>query len=149
MDTFMYEALSPNKDLVGLQLSYKQVVDVKNTSITYEVAGLGPRYHVEISGIDLGYSTIFLVAKEDLIRIHHYGVDKFGIIQADKYFDTFFEYFNSIANSPFSFESVDFIKEGYRRCVCGSDSIYYRIDERSKTVEIMAIVGKQDLNRSL
>ena len=27
-------------------------------------------------------------AKEDLIRIHHYGVEKFGISQADKYFDT-------------------------------------------------------------
>ena len=30
-------------------------------------------------------------AKEDLIRIHRYGVEKFGMDQADKYFDTFFE----------------------------------------------------------
>lgn len=29
-------------------------------------------------------------AKEDLIRIHHFGVKKFGIAQADKYFDTFY-----------------------------------------------------------
>ena len=28
-------------------------------------------------------------AKEDLIRIHHYGVAKFGMAQADKYFDSF------------------------------------------------------------
>ncbi len=28
-------------------------------------------------------------AKEDLIRIHHYGVKKIGITQADKYFDSF------------------------------------------------------------
>lgn len=83
-------------------------------------------------------------AKEDLIRIHHYGVEKFGIIQADKYFNTFFEHFDIIANNPFSFESVDYIKEGYRRCVCGSDSIYYRIN--NSIVEIMAIVGQQDLN---
>ncbi len=27
------------------------------------------------------------VAKEDLIRIHHYGVTQFGIKQADNYFD--------------------------------------------------------------
>ena len=27
------------------------------------------------------------VAREDLIRIHHYGVTKFGETQADKYFD--------------------------------------------------------------
>ena len=86
-------------------------------------------------------------AKEDLIRIHHYGVEKFGVSQADKYFDTFFEYFEIIAQRPFSFESVDYIKTGYRRCVCGSDSIYYRINK--DVVEIMAIVGKQDINTIL
>ncbi|WP_010227429.1 type II toxin-antitoxin system RelE/ParE family toxin [Gillisia marina] len=82
-------------------------------------------------------------AKDDLIRIHQYGVKKFGMAQADKYFYTFFEYFEIIAERPFSFEAVDFLKEGYRRCVCGSDSIYYRLNEN--TVEIMAIIGKQDL----
>ena len=64
------------------------------------------------------------VAKEDLIRIHQYGVKQFGLTQADKYFNTFFEYFDIIAQRPFSFESVDYIRAGYRRCVCGSDSIY-------------------------
>lgn len=83
-------------------------------------------------------------AKEDLIRIHHYGIKKFGMAQADKYFDSFFQYFDIITQRPFSFESVDFIKNGYRRCVCGSDSIYYRIIE--DTIEIMAIIGRQDLN---
>ena len=86
-------------------------------------------------------------AKEDLIRIHHYGVEKFGISQADKYFDTFFECFEIIAQRPFSFESVDHIKIGYRRCVCGSDSIYYRIN--SDIVEIIAIIGRQDDNNIL
>jgi toxin ParE1/3/4 len=86
-------------------------------------------------------------AKEDLIRIHHYGVEKFGITQADKYFDTFFKYFDIIAQQPFSFESVDYIRKGYRRCVCGVDSIYYRIE--NETVEIMAIIGRQDINSIL
>ncbi len=84
------------------------------------------------------------VAKEDLIRIHQYGVEKFGLTQADNYFNSFFEYFEIIARQPFSFESVDYIKNGYRRCVCGADSIYYKIDLDS--VEIMAIIGRQDLN---
>jgi len=66
------------------------------------------------------------VAEQDLIRIHHYGVRQFGLKQADKYFNTFFEYFDIIAKQPLSFESVEFIRKGYRRCVCGSDSIYYR-----------------------
>ena len=64
--------------------------------------------------------------------------------QADKYFDSFFKYFDIIAQRPFSFESVDFIKNGYRRCVCGSDTIYYRVNE--DIVEIMTIIGRQDLN---
>ena len=84
-------------------------------------------------------------AKEDLIRIHHFGVQKFGMKQADKYFNDFFDAFNRIAERPFSFEAVDFIKSGYRRCVSGSDSIYFRIVD--DTVEIMTIVGKQDLEK--
>jgi len=82
-------------------------------------------------------------AKDDLIRIHHYGVKKFGVIQADKYFDALFEYFDDIAQRPFSFESVDYIKTEYRRCVCGSDSIYFKMS--NDFVEIMAIIGRQDL----
>jgi len=83
------------------------------------------------------------VAQEDLIRIHHYGVKQFGVRQADKYFHSFFDYFDLIAQQPFSLESVDYIRPGYRRCVCGSDSIYYRIS--NEAVEIMTIIGRQDL----
>ncbi|SFF80357.1 MULTISPECIES: type II toxin-antitoxin system RelE/ParE family toxin [Salegentibacter] len=84
------------------------------------------------------------VAKEDLIRIHQFGVQRFGVTHADICFEIFFEYFELIAEQPFSFEAVDFIKPGYRRCVCGVDSIYYRIE--NDIVEIMAIIGKQDLS---
>lgn len=86
-------------------------------------------------------------AKEDLIRIHQYGVETFGMSQADKYFNSFFDYFDIIAQRPLAFESVDYIKKGYRRCVCGSDSIYYKIN--GDVVEIMAIVGMQDLKNIL
>ena len=86
-------------------------------------------------------------AKEDLIRIHHYGVNQFGMAQADKYFDSFFKYFDIIAQQPFSFESVDYIKKEYRRCAIGSDSIYYKVN--NDIVEIMAIVGRQDLKNIL
>ena len=86
-------------------------------------------------------------AKKDLIRIHHYGVEKFGVSQADKYFDSFFECFDIIVQRPFSFESVDYIKTGYRRCVCGADSIFYKIN--NGIIEIMAIIRRQDLNNNL
>lgn len=86
-------------------------------------------------------------AKDDLIRIHQYGVSQFGMKQADKYFDSFFDYFDTIAIRPFSYESVDYIKDGYRRCVCGTDSIYFKVNE--DIVEIMAIIGKQDIDAIL
>ena len=85
--------------------------------------------------------------KEDLIRIHHYGVEKFGITQADKYFESLFNHFDIIVQRPFSFESVDYIKKGYRRCVCGSDSIYFKMDD--DIIEIMTIIGRQDLSKIL
>ncbi|MEM1406731.1 MAG: type II toxin-antitoxin system RelE/ParE family toxin [Bacteroidota bacterium] len=85
-------------------------------------------------------------AKEDLIRIHHFGISRFGIDQADKYFDSFFKYFDIIAQRPYAFEAVNFIKPGYRRCVCGSDSIYYRI--KDEVVEIMTIIGRQDIENT-
>ncbi len=87
------------------------------------------------------------VAKDDLIRIHQYGMARFGEIQADRYFEHLFEYFDIIAQRPYSFESVDYIKTGYRRCACGADSIYYRLND--DLVEIMAIIGRQDVTNRL
>lgn len=86
-------------------------------------------------------------AKEDLIRIYQYGAKRFGTSEADRYFEDFFNCFEMIAERPFSFESIDHIKAGYRRCVCGSDSIYFRTSQ--ETVEIMAIIGRQDLSKIL
>ena len=69
------------------------------------------------------------------------------MIQADKYFESFFEHFELIAQQPFSFKEVDHIRKDYRRCVCGVDSIYFKVNE--KNVDIMAIIGRQDLNELL
>lgn len=83
------------------------------------------------------------IAKDDLIRIHQYGIEKFGMMQADRYFENFFQQFELISQNPIMFESVDFIKQGYRRCPCGVDSIFFRISNGQ--VEIMTIIGLQDL----
>ncbi len=68
---------------------------------------------------------------------------RFGTEQADRYFMNFFEHFELIAYQPYLFEAVDFIKPGYRRCVCGSDAVYYRIN--NGIVEIMTIIGRQEM----
>jgi len=85
------------------------------------------------------------VAKEDLIRIHNYGSTQFGIKQADKHFDSFYLHVELIAENPMGFEAVDFIKPGYRRCVCGVDSIFYKLND--DVVEIMTIIGRQDIHQ--
>ena len=81
-------------------------------------------------------------AKNDLIRLHHYGVHNFGETLADQYFYAFFDQFRKIAEQPYLFPAVDDIKPGYRRCVIGVNSIYYRILDNS--VEIIRIIGRQD-----
>ncbi|WP_424963763.1 type II toxin-antitoxin system RelE/ParE family toxin [Ekhidna sp.] len=64
------------------------------------------------------------IAKEDLKRIYRYGAKKFGAEQAEKYFNAFFDKFELIAERPYAFESADFIKSGYRKYVCGVDTIF-------------------------
>ncbi len=86
-------------------------------------------------------------AEADLIRIHQWGVHTHGEAQADAYYFQFFECFEKLAEQPLLYPPVDDIRKGYRRCVCGVDSIYYRIE--GETVEIMAIIGQQDARQWL
>lgn len=78
------------------------------------------------------------LAKEDLIRIHQYGVRTFGESQADQYLMDFFNQFEIIARYPDRYPNVDFIRKGYRRCVFVVDSIYSRVQKGA--VEIVTII---------
>lgn len=82
-------------------------------------------------------------AKDDLERIWFYGLETWGVDAADRYIEGLFERFQEIAERPLLYQAVDEIREGYRRSVFKSDSIFYRID--GDTVEIMAVIGQQDL----
>ena len=83
-------------------------------------------------------------AKVDLIRIYRHGVREHGDALADQYYDAFFDRFEELAEQPYLYQAVDEIREGYRRSVCGVDSIYYRVE--GDAVEIIAILGQQDLD---
>jgi len=83
-------------------------------------------------------------ARADLKRIYRRGVHEYGEALADRYYDAFYERFEQLANQPYLYQAADHIREGYRRSVCGVDSIYYRVD--GDTVEIMAILGQQDVD---
>jgi toxin ParE1/3/4 len=86
-------------------------------------------------------------ARLDLARIYWRGYEEYGEAQADRYYQAFFQRFDDIANSPYQYPSVDHIRNGYRRSVCGADSIYYRLN--GNLVEIMRILGQQDVNETL
>jgi len=83
-------------------------------------------------------------AKNDLRRIYRYGVREFGETRADLYYDALFQRFEEIADNPCLYQTVDHIRRGYRRSVCGVDNIFYRIV--GDTVEIVAILGRQDID---
>lgn len=86
-------------------------------------------------------------AKMDLARIYWRGVEEFGERQAEDYYEALFQRFDDIAETPYKYQSVDHIREGYRRSVCGVDSIYYRINR--EVVEIMRVLGRQDVYERL
>ncbi len=86
-------------------------------------------------------------AEYDLINIHHFGVFRFGEKQADAYFNAFFKQFELICKNPYMYPEVNHIKKGYRRCVCGVDSIYFKIN--GSIIEIIAIIGRQDLKNKI
>lgn len=81
-------------------------------------------------------------AEEDITRIFEYGFYKFGMVQANKYYDMLFDCFHKIASNPFLFPTADHIKIGYRYCVCGVDTIYYTVHQDK--VEIIAVIGRQN-----
>lgn len=81
-------------------------------------------------------------AKEDLWTIYEYGVSRFGVTQAEKYFNMMHDCFEKIASNPYLFPAVIRYKNVERFCVCGVDTIYYNII--CDKIEIVTIIGRQD-----
>ena len=65
-----------------------------------------------------------------------------GEAQADKYYDALLDHFKVLTENPFLFRTVDEVREGYRRSVCGKHNVFYKIS--ADTVEIMAIVKHEN-----
>ena len=95
----------------------------------------------------MGNYRLTQAAQEDLRQIYFYGFETWGEAAADQYSNDLFDRFEQIAAQPYLYPSVDFIRKGYRRSVCGVESIYYRIEH--DVVEIMAILRSQDTDIAL
>lgn len=86
-------------------------------------------------------------AIQDLRRIYWHGLAEFGESRVDAYYDKLFDNFEKISQNPYMYVAVPDVKKDYRRCVCGVDNIYYRIQDGK--VEIMRILGAQDTRTHL
>ena len=56
-------------------------------------------------------------AEEDLARIFEYGMGRFGLLQANKYYDMLFDCFSKIGSNPYLFPEAIRFRQGYRYCV--------------------------------
>ena len=81
-------------------------------------------------------------AEEDISRIFEFGLGRFGLMQANKYYDMLFDCFEKITSNPYMFPEVIKYQNIQRFCVCGVDIIYYKIN--NDKVEIITIIGRQE-----
>lgn len=81
-------------------------------------------------------------ADHDLDAIYEYGFKHWGEEQADIYYDGLINHFDQLCENPFIYATVDDIRAGYRRSICGVHSVYYRVTQDE--VEVMAIIGRQN-----
>lgn len=85
---------------------------------------------------------ISLEAEQDLNLIWLFGLETFSQEQADNYYFELLTQFEAIAANPLHYPCVDYIRQGYRRSVYRSHSIYFRV--KADFIEIMRIYGQQD-----
>lgn len=83
------------------------------------------------------------LAEDDLRNIFEFGIDRFGVQQAVEYLEGLERHFDRLVENPYLYPSVDHIREGYRRKVCGVHAIYYRIS--GDAIEIMRILYMEDV----
>lgn len=86
-------------------------------------------------------------ADDDLASIYEYGFRTWGEAQADRYYDELLGHFDKLCENPFLYAAIDDVRPGYRRSVCGSHSIYYRVIDAD--IHIMMIIGAQDSEHAL
>jgi toxin ParE1/3/4 len=86
-------------------------------------------------------------AEFDIEDIAFFGIQRFGLTQAQDYHRGLKTQFEAIAANPMHYQAVDHIRAGYRRCVFGSHSIYYTV--HADGILIIRILRSQDTIKHL
>lgn len=77
----------------------------------------------------------------DLEDIWLYTVEKWSLIQADRYYNLIFAEIDHICQSPTSGKAMDHVRKGYRASKVKSHLIFYRII--NQTIEIIRILHER------
>lgn len=77
-------------------------------------------------------------ARNDLKNIWLYSYEKFGVDQADKYFDELESGMETIRGNPLIGVSCDYIRAGYRQFKVNEHYIFYRISKQ--TIHVVRVL---------
>ncbi len=77
-------------------------------------------------------------AEKDLESIWQYTQQKWGVAQAQSYFESLVSAFESIAQTPSTSPACDHIRAGYRRQVIEKHVIYFRMT--ADGIDVMRIL---------
>ena len=81
-----------------------------------------------------------LAAERDLADILEYGEAHFGMRAALGFYEGLLKVFPKIVDNPAQFARVDEVREGYRRAIYQTYSIYFI--ERKNFIEITRVIRK-------
>lgn len=96
---------------------------------------------------DMSVYRLSEAADADFERLFEYGIETFGINQALNYVKGMQKHFEKIAENPQHYQSVDYIRSGYRRSVYGKHSIDY-LSETGK-ITIVRILNMENPDKAL
>ena len=87
-------------------------------------------------------------AVSDLEEIWLYTVEKWSLVQADRYYSLIFDEINYICTNINTGKSMDHVRKGYRAAKVKSHLLFYRVS--NETVEIIRILHERmDIDRRL
>jgi toxin ParE1/3/4 len=86
-------------------------------------------------------------ADDDLERLIDFSIHCFGLKHTLSYAEGMKQKFTEIVQTPKLWQSVNSIRQGYRRSVYGKHSIYYRIDKNE--IVIVRILGNEEPNKGI
>ncbi len=82
-------------------------------------------------------------ASRDIENIWLYTVEKWSIEQADRYFNLIMDEIEYLAKNPKSGEDYSMVRKGYFRSRIKSHFIFYKINRKSKEIEIIRILHQR------